>query len=156
MLPFGLCNRPATFQRTMGTLLAGTKWCTCLVYLDDILLLFESFGDHLSHFRSVLQRLRVSALKLKPRKCNLCSPSLKYLGHVVSSDDISPNTAKIEAVKNIQAPTTKSGVQSFLGLASYYRKIIRDFSYLALPLTKLTQDGACLSGATTRSMSFKP
>ena len=120
MLPFGLCNGPATFQRTMGTLLAGIKWGTSLVYLDDILVLSESFGDHLNHFRSVLQRLRESALKLNPRKCNLCSPSLKYLGHVVSSDGSSPNPAKFEAVKNIQAPTTKSGIRSFLGLASYY------------------------------------
>ena len=66
-MPFGLCNGPATFQRLMDLLLAGRgiQWNSCLVYLDDIIVLGKTFEDHLKHLAQVFQRLREANLKLQ-------------------------------------------------------------------------------------------
>ena len=74
VMPFGLCNAPATFQRPMDTVLAGLQWDHCLVYLDDIIIVGRSFEEHLTALRLVLESLEQSGLKLKPTKCHLkCS-----------------------------------------------------------------------------------
>ena len=90
-MPFGLCNTPATFQRTMDSVLAGLKWNTCLVYLDDVLVFFRSFDELLARLEDVFKRFRRGNLKLKASKCSFATKSLKFLGHVVSSEGISPD-----------------------------------------------------------------
>ena len=84
VMPFGLCNVPATFQRLMDRVLNGLKWYQCLVYIDDIIVVGDSFANHLTNLVSVLKRLRGAGLKLKPSKCSLCQKAVKYLGHVIS------------------------------------------------------------------------
>ena len=73
VMPFGLCNAPATFQRLMDMILAGLQWSSCLVYLDDVIIIGKTFPEHIHHLRDVFERLRGAGLKLKPKKCNLCS-----------------------------------------------------------------------------------
>ena len=70
-MPFGLCNAPATFQRLMDSVLAGLHWKTCLVYIDDIIVVGKSFDEHLCNLQAVFERLRQAGLKLHPRKCHL-------------------------------------------------------------------------------------
>ena len=139
VMPFGLCNGPATFQRLMDLLLAGIQWNSCLVYLDDIIVLGKTLDDHLKHLAQVFQRLREANLKLQIKKCNLCKQSVQFLGHVVSSEGIAADPAKIEKVVNWPVPTNKSEVQQFLGLVSYYRRFIRDCAHVAKPLYQLTE-----------------
>ena len=96
VMPFGLCNAPATFQRLMDRVLGGLKWSSCLVYFDDIIIVGSTFDDHLRNIGSVLMRLRGAGLKLKPAKCIFCQQQVSFLGHVVSSRGISTDPSKTE------------------------------------------------------------
>ena len=84
VMPFGLCNAPATFQRLMERVLMGLQWEQCLVYLDDIIVFGATFEETLQRLRHVLDRLRAAGLKLKAKKCDWFGRSVEYLGHIVS------------------------------------------------------------------------
>eukprot|EP00731_Ephydatia_muelleri_P012465 Em0006g1359a len=139
VMPFGLCNAPATFQRLMDKVLSGLKWYSCLVYIDDIVVVGDSFENHLYNLVGVLKRLREAGLKVKPSKCSLCQREVQYLGHVVSTEGISTDPTKVEAICNWPTPTCKQEIQRFLGLANYYRRFIKNFSSIAKPLQRLTE-----------------
>lgn len=139
VLPFGLCNAPATFQRLMDLVLAGLQWSSCLVYLDDVIVVGRSFQEHLKNLQSVFERLRGAGLKLQPGKCQLLRKKVHYLGHVISRDGVSTDPSKTEKVSNWPTPTSSRDVQQFLGLASYYRRFVRDFATIAKPLHRLTE-----------------
>ena len=135
VMPFGLCNAPATFQRLMQRALVGmSKFCS--VYIDDILVFSESVEEHIGHLCQVFRRLREVGLKLHPQKCFLGRPEVPYLGHVISAEGILPNPGKVLAVKEFPTPTN---VREFLGLASYYRRFVPDFAKQAGPLHTLTR-----------------
>ncbi len=142
VMPFGLCNAPATFQRLMDAVLAGLQWSSCLVYIDDIVIPGKSFLAHLTNLRSVFDRLKEAGLKLKPRKCRLCLHKVNFLGHIVSADGIQTDTQKTERVSTWPTPTSQKEVQQFLGLASYYRRFVKDFAAIAKPLYQLTEKTA--------------
>ncbi len=89
VMPFGLCNAPATFQRLMDRVLAGMQWEICLVYLDDIIVLGKDVKEMLQRLAKVFERLRQANLKLKPAKCCLFHRRVVYLGHIVSEHSIS-------------------------------------------------------------------
>jgi transposase InsO family protein len=137
-MPFGLTNAPATFQRAMEFCLSGLQWEQCLIYLDDVIVFSETFEDHLSRLANVFDRFEKNGLKLKPSKCTFLKKSVKYLGHIVSSEGVSPDPSKISAVDSWPTPKTVKDLRSFLGLASYYRRFVKDFSDLAAPLHQLT------------------
>ena len=139
VLPFGLCNGPATFQRLMDLVLSGLQWSSCLVYLDDIIVVGRSFHEHLQNLENVFQRLRSAGLKLKPKKCTFMRKEVLYLGHLVSREGIATDPGKISKVAGWPVPTTVQEVQRFLGFASYYRRFIRDFAEIAKPLYQLTE-----------------
>jgi len=88
VMPFGLCNAPATFQRLMETVLTGLTRHSCMVYLDEFLVIGATFQDHLENLQKVFARLRVAGLCLKPQKCSFAKREVTYLGYVVSSDGI--------------------------------------------------------------------
>ena len=141
-MPFGLKNAPATFQRLMETVLSGLIRHVCLDYLDDIIVTGRTFDEHLANLRSVFLRLRDAHLKLKPRKCFLAMKEVEYLGFRVSGEGIIADPKKIEAVQNYPTPADVKQVCSFLGLASYYRRFIPNFSVIARPLYALTKKDA--------------
>ena len=136
-MPFGLCNAPATFQRLMQSTMHDFIFQVLLVYLDDLLVFSKSFEEHLSNLNKVFNRLREVGVKLNPEKCVFGKTEVPFLGHIVSADGIKTDPDKIRAVENWPIPTTVKEVRSFLGLASYYRKFIKDFSKIAKPLHDL-------------------
>ena len=142
VMPFGLCNAPATFQRLMDLVLSGLQWTECLVYLDDVIILGRDFEDHLRSLKLVFQRLRESGLKLKPAKCTLFQEKVSYLGHVISTEGIATDPNKSNQVAQWPVPTTAKEVQKFLGLANYYRRFVKGFASIAKPLHKLTERNA--------------
>lgn len=121
VLPFGLCNAPATFQRLVNLVLGKFQWQKCQCYLDYIIV----FGDT---FELALENLQ-SHLKLKPKKCVLFQNQVKFLGHVVSDQGISCDEDKIQTVLDV------SEVRGLLGLAGYYRRFIPNFSTVSFAMT---------------------
>ena len=142
VMPFGLSNALASFQRLMDLVLTGLQWSQCLVYLDNIIVLGRSFQEHIQNLESVFQRLRESGLKLKPSKCSFFQKKVHYLGHVISRDGVATDPGKTAKVTTWPVPTSRREAQQFLGFASYYRRFIKDFAHLARPLHRLTEKTA--------------
>lgn len=125
----------------METVLAGLQWDKCLVYLDDIIVVGKSFENMMENLQHVFQRLHQAGLKLKAKKCNLFATRVSYLGHIISKDGISTDPEKVRAVAEWPVPATVTELRSFLGLCSYYRRVIQNFAAVAKPLHRLTEKG---------------
>ena len=139
VMPFGLCNSPATFERLMERVLAGLSWNICLIYLDDIIVYSKTFEGQLGNLDKVLTKLAEANLKLNPKKCHFFKKEVGFLGHVVNEHGISTDPEKIQSVKNWPVPRNVKDLRSFLGLCSYYRKFVKDFATVAKPLHDLTK-----------------
>ena len=142
VMPFGLCNAPATFQRLMNQVFATEINQFILVYLDDILIFSESVEEHWEHLRMALGRLREARLYGRVHKCEFLKSRVEYLGYEVSEKGVHASPEKVKAVVNWPRPQSVHDVRSFLGLASYYRRFIHGFSQIAGPLTELTRSKA--------------
>ena len=138
-LSFGLTNAPGTFQRLMNYVLRSVIGKKCLVYLDDIIVFAKTREEHLANLECIFNLLKEADLKLGLSKCKFMCESVQYLGHVISAKGITPDPEKIEQLKNYKRPTTIVEIQSFLGLASYYRRFIKNFAEIAHPLIELTK-----------------
>ncbi|KAJ9519727.1 hypothetical protein QJQ45_013405 [Haematococcus lacustris] len=139
VMPFGLCNAPATFQRLMNDIFRQELDDCVIVYLDDILIFSRSHADHAQHLRRVLGLLQEHKLYAKLSKCEFGLSQTEFLGHIISSTGIACDPKKITAVETWPVPTTVQDVRSFLGLANFYRRFVKNFADIAAPLTALTQ-----------------
>ena len=139
VMPFGLCNAPATFQRLMDLVLAGLQWSDCLVYIDDVIVLGRTFDEHLRNLRSVLQLLRESGLRLNQCKCSFFQKEVQYLGHIISRDGVATDPSKTEKVTTWPTPKSVRVTQQFLGFAGYYRRFVKDFAQIGQSLHRLTE-----------------
>ena len=136
VMPFGLCNAPATFSRLMEQVLADICWSKCLVYLDDIISFGVTFAETLMNLEAVFRRLRGANLKLKPKKCELFRESVEYLGHVVCRDGLKPSRKKVGTLHDWVAPEDIGGVRRFLGFTGFYRRFVENYSQKAVSLTR--------------------
>ena len=155
VLPFGLCNAPATFERLMESVLAGLNFETCLLYLDDIIVFSDTFEKHIDGLEKVLQRLRSAGLKVFPKKCQFFQEEVAFLGHVVNRDGIATSPDKISAVQEWPIPNNVHDVRSFLGTCSYYRRFIKNFAEIARPLHRLTEKHASFHWTEQCQESFQ-
>ena len=154
VMPFGLCNGPATFQRLMTSILAGLQWRTCVVYLDDIVIVGETVTEHLQRLREVLTRLREAGLKIKPTKCQLMRPCVSFLGYTVSENGVATDPGKTKAIADWPTPTSVTDLKAFLGLASYYRRFVANFADIAPPLHDLTKKATSFQWTSECQESF--
>ncbi len=136
-MPFGLTNAPATFQALMNSVLAPFLRRFVLVFFDDILIYSATWAEHLQHVQAVLRAIRDNKLVLKRSKCRFGERQVQYLGHTVSAEGVAMDEHKIQAIGAWPLPRSVRAVRSFLGLAGYYRKFIKDYGAIAAPLTAL-------------------
>lgn len=135
---FGLTSAPATQQRLMDRLFGPEFDGKLFIYLDDIIVISETFQQHIELLLKVLERLKFANLTVNLSKCSFFRRQLKYLGYVVDESGLRTDPDKVKAIVEFPVPACKKDVKRFLGTASYYRRFIKGFSSLAAPLNALT------------------
>ena len=136
-MPFGLVNSGATFCRLMRIILSNLPNVDSFV--DDMWIFTETWKDHMTSLRQVLDRLRSAKLTAKPYKCMIGYDSIECLGHNIVGQTVRPQEDKIHAIRDAPRPSTKRQIKSLFGLAGFYRRFISKFSSIASPLTDLTK-----------------
>jgi len=154
VMPFGLTNAPATFQGLMNEVFAPLLRKGVLVFMDDILIYSPTLEDHACLLTAVLQILSGNNLFAKPSKCSFAQNSIEYLGHVISSNGVSTDPHKIQAVKDWPVPSNIKDVRGFLGLTGYYRRFIKHYSLISRPLTLLLRKGTPFVWSVTTQETF--
>lgn len=137
VMPFGLTNAPSTFMRLMNHILREFIGKFVVVYFDDILIYSTSLDLHIDHLKSVLTVLREEQLYANLEKCIFCTNHVVFLGFVVSSKGVQVDEEKVRAIQEWPTPKSVTEVRSFHGLASFYRRFVKDFSTLAAPLNEV-------------------
>ncbi|WVZ85001.1 hypothetical protein U9M48_031966 [Paspalum notatum var. saurae] len=142
VMSFGLTNAPAFFMYMMNSVFMKELDKFVVVFIDDILIYSKSEKEHEKHLRIVLTRLREHKLYAKFSKCAFWLKEVGFLGHILSEKGVAVDPSKVEDVLNWKQPETVTKIRSFLGLAGYYRRFIKDFSKTAKPMTSLTKKNA--------------
>ena len=138
VMPFGLSNAPAAFQRLMNEIFADLLDICVVVYLDDILIYSSNLEEHKRHVKEVLRRLRKHQLYASPSKCSFHQDRIEFLGFIISTDGLQMDKDKVQVIQDWPTPRRVKDIQSFLGFANFYRRFIRGYSELSAPLTHLT------------------
>lgn len=137
-MPQGARNAAQTFQRNMDIIFSGLTWKTMVAYIDNIYIRTTGgIGPHLSALKEVMDRAKWANLKFKPSKCHFAYQKLEVLGHVITPEGIHVMRNKIDKVANAPIPKNVNEIYTFLGLANYYRRFIRNFADIARPLYAL-------------------
>ncbi|GJU80698.1 putative reverse transcriptase domain-containing protein [Tanacetum coccineum] len=139
VMPFGLTNAPAVFMDLMNRVCKPYLDKFVIVFIDDILIYSKNKKEHEEHLKQILELLKKEELYAKFSKCEFWIPKVQFLGHVIDSEGIHVDPAKIESIKDWTSPKSPTEIRQFLGLAGYYRRFIEGFSKIAKPMTKLTQ-----------------
>lgn len=155
VMPFGLCNAPATFQRLMNDMFRPYLDEFVVVYLDDILIFSKDATKHLEHLKIVLQLLRENQYFAKRVKCAFMVFQTDFLGHVVSGNGIKIHPGKLEAISEWPVPRAPGDVSAFLGLAGYTRRFIKNFAHMSAPLFDLTADKVAWSWGDIEQAAFE-
>ncbi|KAJ9544996.1 hypothetical protein OSB04_024703 [Centaurea solstitialis] len=155
VIPFGLTNAPAAFMDLMNRVCRPMLDKFVIVFIDDILVYSMSEEQHATHLREILELLRKERLYAKFSKCEFWLRQVQFLGHVISGDGVSVDSTKIEAIQKWEQPKNPSEVKSFLGQAEYYRRFIRDFSKIAVPLTSLTRKDVKFEWTEVQDKAFQ-
>ena len=135
VMPFGLSNAPSTFQRLMNEVVRPFIDKFVVVYFDDILIYSRSREDHLHHLREVCDALRREKLYAHPKKCYFFTTEVSFLGFIVSALGVSADPEKVRAITSWPRPSTIHDIRSFIGLATFYRRFVQNFSSVTAPIT---------------------
>jgi hypothetical protein len=139
VMPFGFCNAPGTFQRLLNSTLLGLQWSSSLVYLDDVTIFSKTLDEQLARLTAVLGRFRSAGLKIKPSKCHLLQHTVSYLGHTISRQGIATDPKKILCLQQWPTPSNVEQLRSFLELATYYHRFIKNFATITAALRRLQE-----------------
>ena len=135
VMPFGMKNAPATFQRMVNKLVRDIDGCEG--YIDDVVIFSDNWSDHICQIERFFQIMREAKLTINLMKSEFGKATVKYLGHIVGQGQVSPLDAKIQTIVKYPIPTSRKELARFLGMAGYYRNFCLNFSEIAAPLTNL-------------------
>lgn len=139
-MPFGLKNAPSIFQMFINKIFSDlVRQGNVIIYLDDIMIATDNIAEHLKIFEEVMKRIVNNKLELRLDKCEFLQSSVKYLGYTIDASGIRADDKGLEAIRNFPLPDKVHTMRSFLGLCSYFRRFIKDFSIIAKPLYDLTK-----------------
>ncbi|XP_073121645.1 uncharacterized protein [Henckelia pumila] len=142
VMTFGMTNAPAVFMDLMNRMFQPYLDQFFIVFIDDILIYSKNREEHSRHLKTVLEVLRERKLFAKFDKCEFWLERVAFLGHIISMSGVEVDPSKVQAVKEWFVPRNALEIHSFLGLAGYYRKFIKGFSSIVVPLTALTKKNA--------------
>ncbi|GJT74632.1 putative nucleotidyltransferase, ribonuclease H [Tanacetum coccineum] len=155
VMPFGLTNAPAVFMDLMNRVCRPYLDKFVIVFIDDILIYSKTKEEHDVHLRLILELLKKEELYAKFSKCDFWLSKVQFLGHVIDSEGIHVDPAKIESIKDWESPKTPTEIRQFLGLAGYYRRFIEGFSKISKPMTKLTQKSVKFNWGEKEETAFQ-
>lgn len=154
-MPMGLHNAPATWQRFIDQVIGIDLENYVFVYLDDIIICTDTYEKHLEMLREVLSRITKAGLTLNRDKCHFCKPELKYLGYIIGSGGLMVDPDKVEALLQIPQPKSVTEVRRLIGVASWYRRFVPNFSTLTAPLCALLRKNQPFVWSRECETSFK-
>ena len=138
-IPYGFRSSLAGFVRALQTVL-GDETCGYVInYVDDILTFPRDFDQHMDHLDTVLNKLTSAGFTINVRKCSICKPEIKFLGHVVSREKLMPDQQRIEAILKYSAPRNQKQLRRFLGVCCFHQRFIINYASYVAPLLVLLQ-----------------
>nr|GFB00320.1 putative reverse transcriptase domain-containing protein [Tanacetum cinerariifolium] len=155
VMPFELTNALAVFMDLMNRVCKPYLDNFMIVFIDDILIYSKNEKEHEEHLKAILELLKKEELYAKFSKCEFSIPKVQFLGHVIDSQGIYVDPAKIESVKEWASPKSPTEIRQFLGLVGYYRRFIERFSKIAKPMTKLTQKNVKFEWGDKKEVAFQ-
>ena len=153
VMPFGMKNSGATFQRLMNRVIAGLE--NVYAYIDDVLVVSNDWSEHLNQIKAFFERCSEAQLTINLPKSEFCKATIVYLGHEIGQGKVRPIQDKVLAIAKYAEPTNRRGVMRFLGMAGYYRKFCPNFSDVAAPLTALLRKGVKFSWSPDCKTAFE-
>ena len=137
-MPFGLKNATATYARALTHVLRGLIWTRCVLYCDDSIIWGEDYSDHMDAIHQVFKRYSIHTVNIKIEKCHFACRRTEFVGHEVEvGKDVRTSPAKVEAMVKMGKPKTVQELKSFIGMAAYYKRFIKDFAHIAMPLRRI-------------------
>ncbi|KAM8707570.1 hypothetical protein ACLKA7_014664 [Drosophila subpalustris] len=155
VMPFGLHSAPATFQRALDGVIGPEMEPHAFAYLDDIIVIGATLEEHAKNLREVLKRLRKANLRLNRDKCSFFQKSIVYLGHVVSEAGIHTDPGKIDAIRELLPPTNVKELRRCLGIASWYRRFVPNFTTIVQPISRLLRKGQKWTWDDSQQQAFE-
>lgn len=140
-MPFGLCNAPQTMSRLMDRVIPGSLRNMVFIYLDELLLITETFDEHIALLHEVALHLRKANLTINIEKSKFVLKQVKYLGHLIGHGTIRTDPDKVQAIRDFPLPKSVRQLRRFLGICGWYRRFVRNFASITSPLTDMLQKG---------------
>lgn len=137
VMPFDLASAPSSFQNYINDALKGYLDEFCTAYIDDILIFSHSLEEHQEHVKKVLKRLSEAVLQIDIKKCEFHIKSIKFLGFIITAEGKKMDPAKFEAIDKWPTPKNAKDIYRFIGFTNFYRRFIKNFCSIVMPLTDL-------------------
>lgn len=155
VMPFGLANAPSSFHNYINDTLRGYLDEFCTAFIDDILIFSKTLEEHQEHVKKVLKRLSEAGLQIDIKKCEFHVSSVKFLGLIVTTEGIKMDPAKLEAIITWPTPKNVKDIFRFIGFINFYRRFIKNFGSIVMPLTDLMKKDVPFNWKDEHESAFK-